>query len=140
MGKGLSSQFCFMINLTGVESYNEYLWIFAESPCFTSEEKHLFYRANGKLFLFGEKGAVKRVVVDEEVGRFGRSKTGDSISLERTLFEMLNIFCRYGIVYLGIAVDVCGLHLRKSDASGFLFFTIIYFLRTVFLFVESGFF
>jgi hypothetical protein len=56
-----------MINLTGVESYNEYLWIFAESPCFTSEEKHLFYGANGKLFLFGEKTTTKRIEVDEEV-------------------------------------------------------------------------
>lgn len=35
--------------------------------------------------------------------------------------ERLNFFYHYGILYLGIAVDVCGLHLRKSDASGFLF-------------------
>ena len=50
--KGTSSQFCFMINLTGVESYNEYLRIFTESPYFTSEEKHLFAGGKGKGFVW----------------------------------------------------------------------------------------
>ena len=55
----------FMINLTGVESYNEYLRIFGESPYFSPEEKHLFCGVNGGRFLFGE--SVAKVEVDEEV-------------------------------------------------------------------------
>ena len=55
----------FMINLTGVESYNEYLRIFSESPYFSSEEKYLFCGVNAERFLFGE--SVAKVEVDEEV-------------------------------------------------------------------------
>ncbi len=50
----------FMINLTGVESYNEYLRIFSESPYFNSEEKHQFCGVNGGRFLFGERGRWRR--------------------------------------------------------------------------------
>ena len=57
----------FMINLTGVESYNEYLRIFAESPYFTSAEKHQFCGVNGERFLFGEKAMRERVGVEEVV-------------------------------------------------------------------------
>lgn len=49
----------FMINLTGAESYNEYLKIFSETPYFTPEEKELFGAVNPERFLFGEKVAVE---------------------------------------------------------------------------------
>ena len=58
----------FLINLTGVESYNEYLQIFSESAYISSEEKHLFCEVNAERFLFGEKVTVERIVVDDEVG------------------------------------------------------------------------
>ncbi|NLW46144.1 MAG: amidohydrolase family protein [Firmicutes bacterium] len=57
----------FMINLTGVESYNEYLKIFSESPYFSLEEKQQFCTVNAERFLFGEKGVTERIGVDEEV-------------------------------------------------------------------------
>lgn len=57
----------FMINLTGVESYNGYLRIFSESPYFNSEEKHRFCTVNAERFLFGEKDVVKKEEVDEKV-------------------------------------------------------------------------
>ena len=41
-----------MINLTGAESYNRYLEIFAESPFFSSAEKHTFCSVNVEKFLF----------------------------------------------------------------------------------------
>ena len=50
----------FMINLIGAESYYEYLRIFAESPYFTSKEKHQFCGVNGERFLFGGKGAAEK--------------------------------------------------------------------------------
>ncbi|MGE5604629.1 MAG: amidohydrolase family protein, partial [Bacteroidota bacterium] len=58
----------FMINLTGVESYNEYLRIFAESPYFTSEEKHQFCGVNGERFLFGENGAGEKEGIEAVKG------------------------------------------------------------------------
>lgn len=56
----------FMINLTGVESYNEYLRIFAESPYFSDEDKHKFCGVNPERFLFGEKEAMAKE--EEEAG------------------------------------------------------------------------
>ncbi len=50
----------FMINLTGAESYNEYLRIFSESPYLTSEEKHQFCAINAERFLFGGKKVVEK--------------------------------------------------------------------------------
>lgn len=54
----------FMINLTGAESYNEYLRIFSESPYFSSEEKHLFCTVNAERFLFGERVALEKEKVE----------------------------------------------------------------------------
>jgi predicted TIM-barrel fold metal-dependent hydrolase len=57
----------FMINLTGVESYNGYLRIFSESPYFTSEEKHVFCGVNAERFLFGETRVTERIEVEKKV-------------------------------------------------------------------------
>ena len=41
----------------------------------------------------------------------------------------LHILCKSRILYLGIAVDVFGLHLGEPDASGSLFYGIYYFAK-----------
>ena len=52
----------FMINLTGVESYNKYLQINSESPYFSVEEKDGFCSGNAGRFVFGEDVMVERLV------------------------------------------------------------------------------
>ncbi len=57
----------FMINLTGVESYNKYLEIFSESLDLSGEEKEQFCAVNAKRFLFGGKAVKLKKGSDEVV-------------------------------------------------------------------------